>query len=145
MEKQGGRLRADAQGNRDRLLDVARAALAQDPEAALNAIAKAAGVGQGTLYRHFPTREALVLAVYRKEIDDLVELAQALLAQHRPINAFRLWCDELARLGRVKHGIAHVLHAVISEQDFEHTYLPILGAVTLMMQACEQAGEIVAG
>lgn len=145
MDIEGGKLRADAQGNRDRLLAVARTALADDPDITLNAIAKAAGVGQGTLYRHFPTREALVLGVYRKEIDDLVALAPALLAQHPPLTAFRFWCDELARLGQVKHGIADVLHAVVSEQDFEQTYLQIVGAVTLMMGACEEAGEIAAG
>lgn len=145
MDREAGKLRADARGNRDRLLDVARAALADDPDATLNSIAKAAGVGQGTLYRHFPTREALVLGVYRKEIDELVELVPALLAQHRPLAAFRLWCAELARLGRVKHGIADVLHAVISEQEFEQTYISIVGAVTLMMRACEEAGEIAVG
>ena len=142
---EGGKLRADARGNRARILEVARTALAADPNATLNSIAKAAGVGQGTLYRHFPTREALVLGVYREEIDDLVGLAPTLLTQHRPLEAFRLWCSELARLGRVKHGIADVLHAVISEQDFEQTYLPIVGAVTLIMEACETTGQIRSG
>jgi AcrR family transcriptional regulator len=60
-------LRADARANRDRILDVARDALATDPAASLNSIAKAAGVGAGTLYRHFPSCEFLVLGVYRKE------------------------------------------------------------------------------
>lgn len=86
-----------------------------------------------------------MLALYRKEIDDLVALAPALIAQHRPLKALRLWCDELASLGRLKHGIADVLHAVISEQDFEQTYLSIVGAVTQMMEACEEAKEIAAG
>ncbi|WP_374680141.1 TetR/AcrR family transcriptional regulator, partial [Hydrocarboniphaga effusa] len=67
-------LRADAKANRDRILDVARDALSADPQASLNSIAKAAGVGAGTLYRHFPNRESLVLNVYRKEIDALVAL-----------------------------------------------------------------------
>ena len=142
MSKEGGKLRADAQGNRERILEVARAALATDPGATLNSIARTAGVGQGTLYRHFPTREALVLSVYRKEIDDLVGLAPTLLTQHPPLAALRLWCGELARLGRVKHGIADVLHAIISEQDYEQTYLPILGAVTLLMEECEATKTI---
>ncbi len=77
-------LRADA-GNRDRILDVARDALAADPAASLNSFAKMAGVGAGTLYRHFPSRESLVLGVYRKEIDVLVALAQKLLARHPPL------------------------------------------------------------
>ena len=60
--------RADAQQNRERILKFAREALAASPDASLNSIAKAAGVGPGTLYRHFPSREALVLALYRHEI-----------------------------------------------------------------------------
>ena len=84
-------LRADARENRDRILDVARGALAADPSASLNSIAKAAGVGPGTLYRHFPSREALVLGIYRQEIDAMVALAPVLLAEHPPLRAFRLW------------------------------------------------------
>ena len=136
------KLRADAQANRERILDVARDALTADPAASLNAIARAAGVGAGTLYRHFPSREALVLGVYRKEIDALVDLAPTLLAQHPPLQAFRLWCDRLVLLGRVKHGIANVLHAVISDQDFRETYWPMLGAVRGLMEACEASGDI---
>ncbi|WP_244182280.1 TetR/AcrR family transcriptional regulator [Gluconacetobacter entanii] len=79
------RLRADAQANRDRILDIARDAFAADPGVSLNAIAKAAGVGAGTLYRHFPSREALLVGVYRKEIDELVSLAPDLLANHPPL------------------------------------------------------------
>ncbi|MEI9930810.1 MAG: helix-turn-helix domain-containing protein [Rhizomicrobium sp.] len=62
MAEEDEKLRADARANRDRILDVAREALAADPSASLNSIAKTARVGAGTLYRHFPTREALVLA-----------------------------------------------------------------------------------
>ena len=137
----GGR-RIDARTNRTRILDVARAALSADPDMPFNAIARAAGVGQGTLYRHFSSREALVLGVYRKEIDALVELAPRLLAAHPPLAAFRLWCDALTRLGRMKRGIADVLHAVISEQDFKDTYWPMVGAVGALMRACEGSGDI---
>jgi AcrR family transcriptional regulator len=136
------KLRADARANRDRILEVARAALAADPNASLNSIAKTAGVGQGTLYRHFPTREALVLGVYRKEIDALVALAPTLLAEHPPLTAFRLWCDQLAALGRVKHGLADMLHAVISDDDFQATYWPMVAAVRRLMDACERSGDI---
>jgi len=142
MSQEAEKLRADARANRDRILDVARAALAADPEASLNSIAKTAGVGQGTLYRHFPSREALVLGVYRKEIDALVELAPSLLAERPPLQAFRLWCDRLAGLGRVKHGIADMLHAVISDQDFQETYWPMVAAVRGLMDACEASGDI---
>jgi AcrR family transcriptional regulator len=134
-------LRADARANRDRILDVAHDALAADPEASLNSIAKAAGVGAGTLYRHFPSRESLVLAVYRKEIDALVALAPTLLAKHPPLQAFRAWCDRLAKFGRMKHGIADVLHAARSDESQE-TYRPMLGAVRRLMDACERSGDI---
>ena len=135
-------LRADARANRDRILEVAREALAADPAVSLNAIAKSAGVGAGTLYRHFPSREALVVGVYRTEIDALVDLAPRLLAAHPPLQAFRLWCDRLAQLGRVKHGIADMLHAATSDQDLQETYWPMLDAVRALMNACEAAGEI---
>ncbi len=136
------RLRADARANRDIILEVARAALAADPQVSLSSIARTAGVGQGTLYRHFASREALVLGVYRKEMEALVNLAPRLLVEHRPLQAFRLWCDRLAQFGRVKHGVADMLHAVISDQDFQETYGPMVGAVRQLMEACEGAGAI---
>ncbi len=142
MADEQEKLRADAWANRDRILDVARDALLADPGASLNSIGKAAGVGAGTLYRHFPTREALVLGVYRKEIEALVALAPALLAEHRPLRAFRIWCDQLAKFGRVKHGVADLLHAARSDQDFQETYWPMLDAVRQLMSACERSGEI---
>ncbi len=103
-------LRADAQANRYLILASARAAFAASPDASLNSIAKTAGVGAGTLYRHFPGRESLILALYRHEIETLVDLAQALIDTHPPIEAFRLWCARLADYGRIKHGLAEVIH-----------------------------------
>jgi AcrR family transcriptional regulator len=142
MGDEDERLRADARANRDRILDVARDALAVDPAVSLNSIAKAAGVGAGTLYRHFPSREALLVGVYRKEIDALAELAPTLLALHPPLRAFRLWCDRFAQLGRVKHGFADTLRAAISDRDFQETYWPMVGAVRQLMQACVGSGDI---
>src|SRR5579862_7499488 len=107
--------RADAKQNRERILQIARDALAALPDASLNSIAKAAGVGPGTLYRHFPNREALVLAVYRQEIQQLVDLAPALLASHPPLAALRLWFDRLAHYGRIKHELADVLHGAMTD------------------------------
>jgi len=121
---------------------VARDALAADPATSLNAIAKMAGVGAGTLYRHFPSREALVLGVYQTEIDALVALAPVLLTMHPPLQAFRLWCDRLAKFGRMKHGVADMLQAVIGDQDFQETYGPLLDAVRQLMTACEGAGAL---
>ena len=135
-------LRADARANRDRILEVARDALATDPAASMNSIAKAAGVGAGTLYRHFPSRESLVLGVYRKEVDTFVALAPALLAKYPPLQAFRIWCDRLAEFGRMKYGVADIIHAATSEQDLHESYTPMLGAVRQFINACESSGDI---
>ncbi len=134
-------LRSDAQANNNRILEVARDALAADPNASLNSIAKEAGVGAGTLYRHFPSRESLVLGVYRKEIDTLVALAPTLLSKHAPLHAFRSWCDRLAKFGKMKYGVADIVHAAGSEQDAQDTYEPMLGAVRQLMEACKSAGD----
>ena len=142
MADPDARLRADAQANRDRILDVARDAFAADPAVSLNAIAKMAGVGAGTLYRHFPSREALLVGVYRKEIDALVSLAPSLLARHPPLQALRLWCDRFVRFGEVKHGIADTLSAALSEKDLQETYRPMVGAFRQLMEACERPGVI---
>ena len=139
------KLRADARQNRGRILEVARDALAADPEVSLNSIAKTAGVGAGTLYRHFPSRESLVLAVYRNEIDALITLASQLLEVHPPLHAFRLWCDRLVEFGKMKHGVADLLHAATSDQGFKETYWPMLDAVRKLMSACESSGDIPAG
>jgi AcrR family transcriptional regulator len=136
------KLRADAKMNRDRLLEVARHALARDPEASLNSIAKAAGVGAGTLYRHFPSREALVLGVYHKEIQALVELAPKLTAAYRPLKAFQRWCRRLARYGRIKHGLGETLHAAMTDRDYQQSYGPIIGAIDHLLKTCETSGDI---
>ncbi len=135
-------LRSDAQANRDRLLEVARDALAIEPNASLNSIAKEAGVGAGTLYRHFPSRESLVLGVYRKEIETLVALAPTLLAKHEPLQAFRIWCDRLAKFGRMKYGVADIVHAAASKQDAPSSYEPMLTAVRELMNACKEIDAI---
>jgi len=133
-------LRADARANRDRILEVARTAFAVSPDASLNSIAKAAGVGPGTLYRHFPNREALVLALYRKEIAELVDLAPTLTAEHPPLVAFRIWCDRLADYARIKHGIAEAIHTQ-TYRDLNQINLPVVGAIEHLLQACQKSGD----
>jgi AcrR family transcriptional regulator len=135
-------LRADAQLNRDRIVEVARHVLAASSNASLNSIAKKAGVGPGTLYRHFPNREALVLAVYRHEVQQLADLAPQLVEDHPPLVALRLWFDRLAYYGRIKHSLAGVLHAATSEGLVGETYGPVIGAITLLLHACEEAGTL---
>jgi AcrR family transcriptional regulator len=142
MSSVEAKLRSDAQANRDRLVEVAREALAVDPAASLNSIAKAAGVGAGTLYRHFPNRDLLVVAVYRKEIDDLVALAPRLLAKHPPLQALLRWCDRLAKAGKTKHGIGAALAAAVTEEDVQATYGPMLAATGQLISACRASGDI---
>src|SRR5689334_2865327 len=87
-------LRADAQRNRDRLLAVAARAFAEDGAAAtIDAIAREAGVGVGTVYRHFPTREALIEAAYRNELVGVCDAATELLDSLAPEKALRSWMD----------------------------------------------------
>jgi AcrR family transcriptional regulator len=145
MAAQHDVLRADAQQNRQRILEAAREALAASGDASLNSIAKKAGVGPGTLYRHFPNREALVLAVYRYDVDQLADAAPKLLSDHPPIEALRLWFDRLAHYGMIKHGLADVLHAATSDGLVGETYEPMIGAITRLLQACAEDGSIRAG
>src|SRR6266851_9281961 len=86
------RPRADAVRNRERVLEAAKAVFsAGGPDASLDAVARRAGVGIGTLYRHFPTREALFEAVYRREVEHLADLAEQLKNEVAPAEALRHW------------------------------------------------------
>ena len=86
------RPRADAARNRERLLEAAKAVLgAGGPNVSLDAVARAVGVGPGTLYRHFPMREALFEAVYRREVEQLVELPAQMANTSGPVVALRTW------------------------------------------------------
>lgn len=133
-------MRSDAEQNRARILEVARTALTESGDASMQSIAKRAGVGQGTLYRHFPTREALLLTVYRQDVQELVATAPALLAAHRPFDALRLWFDRLASYGRIKHGLADALQAATRAELAGEHYGPVIGALTLLLDACKRTG-----
>src|SRR3712207_6221583 len=90
-------LRADAQRNRDKLLAAATEAFAEQGEdVALETVAARAGVGIGTLYRHFPSRDALVVAAYQQEVDALCAAAEDLLAAWPPDEALRAWLERFA-------------------------------------------------
>ena len=105
-------LRADARRNRDAVVAAARAAFAAAGDSVpLEAIARDAGVGIGTLYRHFPTREALVEAVYAAELDDVAGSAPALLARLPPDAALRAWMDRYAEFSARKRGMMGTLRA----------------------------------
>lgn len=105
--------RADAIRNRERVLEAAKAVFSQGgPEASLEAVARRAGVGIGTLYRHFPTREALYEAVYRHEVEQLVELARRLEAEATPVEALRRWLQAGVEFMATKKGMAAALAMV---------------------------------
>lgn len=104
--------RVDALRNRDKLVQVAGAAFAAaDGTVSLEGIAREAGVGIGTLYRHFPTREALVEAVYAAELDDVAAGAPALLQELPPDAALRAWIERYAGFVATKRGMADTLRA----------------------------------
>jgi AcrR family transcriptional regulator len=108
--------RADAQRNRQRLIEVAqRAFTTGDDKVSLEAVAKEAGVGIGTLYRHFPTREALVEAVYLAERRRLCEAADQLLAEQPPDVAMRTWMDRFADYIATKREMADALRVLIAD------------------------------
>lgn len=134
--------RADAQRNRARILEVALPAFAADSQVSLNAIAKLAGVGPGTLYRHFPTREALLLAVYQEEIDALGASVDRLLDKKPPLDAFSTWARKLAELVRVKHGLGEALESPAVKAAIDATYAPVTAAIQRLLDAAEATGVI---
>ena len=131
-------LRADAQRNRDLLLAAAAAACALDGgEVTLESIARAAGVGIGTLYRHFPTREALVDAAYRSELARLCDSVPDLLATQAPDAALRAWMDSFVDYMTTKRGMAEALRAVVASggNPFAESRARLLGAIGALLAA----------
>ena len=111
-------LRSDARLNQDRLLDAAAAAFATEgADASLKAIARDAGVGIGTLYRRFPTRDDLIEATYRSETVRLCDSAATLLAGHPPVVALRSWMDGFTAYMVTKRGMADALPAILAARD----------------------------
>ena len=138
-------LRADAQRNRERLLDAAVRAFSQDgPEVTLDAIAKDAGVGIGTLYRHFPTREALVEAAYRNELARLCDSVPDLLAALPPDQATRMWMNRFVDYMTTKRGMADALRAVIASggNPYSESRGRLLTAITTLLEAGAAAGTV---
>jgi AcrR family transcriptional regulator len=138
-------LRADARRNRERLLEVAVRSFSLDgPDVPLESIAKAAGVGIGTLYRHFPTREALVEAAYRNELDRLCSAVPALLADQAPDQALRAWMDLFVDYMVTKRGMADALRAVIASggNPYAHSRDMLLSAIGQLLEPGVAAGVI---
>jgi AcrR family transcriptional regulator len=137
-------LRADAQRNRDKLLTAATAAFAEEGEdVALDTVAARARVGIGTLYRHFPTREALLVAAYQHEVDALCAAAADLLATLPPDRALRAWVDRFADYIAAKRAMGDALRSAVSDSPvFADTRERILGALRLLLEAGAAAGSL---
>jgi AcrR family transcriptional regulator len=138
-------LRADAQRNRDRLLVAAVRAFSHDgPDVTLDAIAKDAEVGIGTLYRHFPTREELVEAAYRSELAKLCDAAAELAAAVPPDEAVRAWMDRFFDYMTTKRGMAGALRAVIASggNPFSESRDKLLAAISTLLHAAVEAGTV---
>ncbi|MDA2804982.1 TetR/AcrR family transcriptional regulator [Nocardiopsis suaedae] len=137
-------LRSDAQRNRDRILDVALVELTRSPDVPLSAIAKKAGVGQGTFYRNFPSRGALVLEVYSHEMRQVADAAPKLLAELPPDRALRAWMDRLARFALAKAGLAEALSQALGGPGglAKPGPGPLNEAIALLLRANDEAGTI---
>src|SRR3954467_531249 len=137
--------RVDACRNRDRLLEVASEAfLTSGVDASLEKIAKTAGVGIGTLYRHYPSRDALVEAVYRHNVDLLVEGAEELSATLPPDQALGEWMQRFVAYVATKKGLAMYLKSVVSADSdlFVSTHAKVQQTIGGLVEAAAAAGSI---
>jgi AcrR family transcriptional regulator len=138
-------MRADAAKNREHILAVAREALRESGDAPMIGIARLAGVGPGTLYRHFPSREALIAAVYKEDVAQLVRLVPQLLAAHAPLDAFRAWFRTLADFVQLKQGLGEALQSPVVQEEVTSAYAPVVSAVGALIAACAADGSMRSG
>ncbi|MGW6793185.1 TetR/AcrR family transcriptional regulator [Streptomyces chartreusis] len=144
QHKKDAPLRSDAQRNRENILSVALTELTRCPDAPLSAIAKKAGVGQGTFYRNFPNREALVLEIYRHEMQQVADSAMQLLQELPPHQALRTWMDRLAEFAMTKVGLADAMRLATCAPGgpAKPSPTPITEAAELLLRTAEEAGTI---
>ncbi|MFE1312654.1 TetR/AcrR family transcriptional regulator [Streptomyces sp. NPDC058755] len=143
-QKKDAPLRSDAQRNRERILEVALVELTRSADAPLSVIARKAGVGQGTFYRNFPNREALVLEIYRHEMRQVADSAAQLLDTRAPEQALRAWMDRLAEFAMAKAGLADAIRQATSApgSPAKPAHTPVTSAAELLLRANEKAGTI---
>jgi AcrR family transcriptional regulator len=137
--------RTDAQRNRERILEVAKEAFTRSgANSSLDDIAKHAGVGAGTLYRHFPTREALLEAVYRTEVEKLAAAERKFLQTMPPIEALRAWMLLFVDYIATKKIIAPVLNTLVGgpSKVFEATGAQIKGAIHALVERAIKSGDL---
>jgi AcrR family transcriptional regulator len=145
LARSGRRPRADALRNRERLVEAAtRVFGAGAAQASLEAVAREAGVGIGTLYRHFPTREALFEAVYRREVDQLGDLAERLSHEAPPVEALRRWLHANVRLVATKRGMVEALQLVASGSSElkAYSFERLTAGLALLLARGVEAGDV---
>jgi AcrR family transcriptional regulator len=138
-------LRADAQRNRDTLLAAASELFAQaGTDVPLEAVAARAGVGIATLYRNFPTRDALVEAAYRSEVAQITAAAGELLAEYPADEALQRWADRYLDYVAAKRGMSDALRAIIESGNdiYADTRVQLLAALAALLQAGVEAGTL---
>jgi len=137
--------RTDAQRNRERILEVAKEAFTRSgANASLDDIAKEAGVGAGTLYRHFPTRDALIEAVYRSEVEKLAAAEKKFSASLPPIEALRAWMLLFVDYIATKQIIAPALNSLVGGPSklYEGSRGQIQGAIDALVERAIKNGDI---
>jgi AcrR family transcriptional regulator len=137
--------RTDALRNRRRILEVAKEAFTRDgASASLDDIAKQAGVGAGTLYRHFPTRDALIEAVYRSEVEKLATAAHEFAAAMSPVEALRAWLLLFVDYVTAKHIIAPALNSVAGGPTklYEGSRSLVQGAIEELVKRAKKSGDV---
>jgi AcrR family transcriptional regulator len=137
--------RADAQRNRERILEVAKQEFTRlGANASLEEIAKGAGVGPGTLYRHFPAREELLVAVYRSEMEKLAAAERTLAGTMSPVEALRAWLLLFVDAVETKQIIAPVLNTLVGDPKkvFEASYAQVHEALRALVKRAIKSGDI---
>jgi AcrR family transcriptional regulator len=138
--------RSDAAANRDRIVEAARAELSRTNGAAadlkLHRVARSAGVAQGTLYRHFPTREHLLAEVYRHELTQLADAAPLLLAEHPPFRALTCWLQRLVEYARVKRGVMTAVEASAWRDLYSGQHHRLDEALGMLLDRGKAAGHV---
>ena len=137
--------RTDAQRNRERVLEAAKAAFTRSgADASLDDIAKQAGVGPGTLYRHFPTRDALIETVYHTEVEKLAAAQRELSANLPPIEALRAWMMLFVDYIATKQIIASALNSVVGGPSrlYDSSRVQVTGAIDALVKAATKSGDI---
>jgi AcrR family transcriptional regulator len=141
----GRKPRADAQRNRERILEVAKQAFTRSgADTSLDDIAKQAGVGPGTLYRHFPTREELLKAVYRNELENLATAEERFAETMPPVEALRAWLLLFVDAVAAKQIIAPALNTLVGDHKkvFESSYAQMHEAIRRLVKRGIKSGEI---